>query len=74
MFHFLVVKHTITGDVVGQMLSYENYDSMLLEYHSQMKNAINNPDINGMSINVLDDNMVSITGFPKRWVRGAKNN
>lgn len=69
MLSYLQVKHTKTGDIHGQKLEFNTTDEMLLEYHSQMKNAINNADVIGMSINVLNDQLTSIDGFPKQWFR-----
>ncbi len=67
MFQYLQVQHTTTGDVLGQTLTYNTRDEWLLEYHTQMKNAINNSDVIGMSINVLDNQLNSV--FKKNWVR-----
>lgn len=67
MFNYLQVQHTTTGDVLGQTLTFPTRDEQLLEYHTKMKNAINNPDVIGMSINVLDGQLRSV--FPENWVR-----
>ncbi len=67
MFNYVQVKHTKTGDVLGQTLTFENVDQYLLEYHAQMKNAINNQDVLGMSILVLDEQLHHV--FSDNWVR-----
>jgi len=67
MFNYLQVKHTKTGDVLGQTLTFNSTDAWLLEYHSQMKNAINNADVLGMSIIVLDGQLNTV--FSDNWVR-----
>ena len=67
MFNYLQVKHTKTGDVLGQTLTFNTRDEWLLEYHSQMKNAINNADVIGMSIKVLDSQLNDV--FSDNWVR-----
>ena len=67
MFNYLQVKHTKTGDVLGQTLTFNTRDEWLLEYHAQMKNAINNADVLGMSIVVLDENLYQV--FSDNWVR-----
>lgn len=67
MFNYLQVKHTKTGDVLGQTLTFNTRDEYLLEYHSQMKNAINNQDVIGMSILVLDVQLKQV--FSDDWVR-----
>ena len=67
MYTYLQVKHTKTGDVLGQPLTYNTRDEWLLEYHSQMKNAINNADVIGMSIKVLDSQLNDV--FSDNWVR-----
>lgn len=69
MFRYLQVKHTTEGDVDGQTLTFNTRDEWQLEYHQQMKNAINNPDVIGMSINVLDNQLNSV--FKENWVREA---
>ena len=67
MFNYLQVKHTKTGDILGQTLTFATTDEWLLEYHSQMKNAINNTDVLGMSIIVLDGQLNTV--FSDNWVR-----
>ncbi|MCR4720946.1 MAG: hypothetical protein K5655_04395 [Lachnospiraceae bacterium] len=67
MYNYLQVKHTTTGDILGQTLTFNTRDEWLLEYHQQMKNAINNPDVIGMSIIVLDGQLRSV--FSENWVR-----
>lgn len=67
MFNYLQVKHTKTGDILGQTLTFETRDQWLLEYHSQMKNAINNADVLGMSILVVDEQLSQV--FSDNWVR-----
>ena len=67
MYNYLQVKHTKTGDVLGQTLTFETRDAWLLEYHSQMKNAINNADVLGMSILVVDNQLNTV--FSDNWVR-----
>lgn len=67
MFNYLQVKHTKIGDVLGQTLTFNTKDEWLLEYHAQMKNAINNADILGMSILVVDGNLRTV--FEDNWVR-----
>ena len=67
MFNYVQVKHTKSGDVLGQTLTFNNVDQYLLEYHSQMKNAINNQDVLGMSILVLDEQLHQV--FSDNWVR-----
>ena len=69
MFRYLQVKHTTEGDVDGQTLTFNTRDEWLLEYHQQMKNAINNPDVIGMSINILNNQLNSV--FKYDWVRQA---
>ena len=69
MFNYLQVQHTTSGDVIGQTLTFSTCDEWLLEYHTKMKNAINNPDVIGMSINVLDNQLNSV--FKENWVREA---
>ena len=69
MFQYLQVKHTTTGDILGQTLTFNTRDEYLLEYHQQMKNAINNNEVIGMSIDVKDNQLKSVDGFPKQWVR-----
>ena len=66
-FNYLQVKHTTTGDVLGQMLTYDSVDAYLLEYHTQMKNAINNPEVLGMDIKVLDGQLNEV--FRDKWIR-----
>lgn len=67
MYNYLQVKHTKTGDVLGQTLTYNTRDEYLLEYHQQMKNAINNADVIGMSIKVVDMQLNIV--FADNWVR-----
>ena len=67
MFNYLQVKHTTEGDVLGQTLTFNTRDQWLLEYHAQMKNAINNPDVLGMSILVINDQLSQ--EFYENWVR-----
>ena len=67
MYNYLQVKHTKTGDVLGQTLTFNTKDEWLLEYHTQMKNAINNPDVLGMSILVV--NMQLYIVFEDNWTR-----
>ena len=67
MFNYLQVKHTTSGDVLGQTLTFNTRDSWLLEYHTQMKNAINNTDVLGMSILVVDGQLNTV--FTENWVR-----
>lgn len=67
MFNYLQVKHTKTGDILGQTLTFATTDEWLLEYHAQMKNAINNADVLGMSIKVLDGQLNNV--FSDNWVR-----
>ena len=67
MFNYLQVKHTKTGDVLGQMLTFDSVDAYLLEYHTQMKNAINNADVLGMDIKVLDMQLNQV--FANKWIR-----
>lgn len=67
MFNYLQVKHTTEGDVLGQTLTFEKRDQWLLEYHSQMKNAINNESVLGMSILVVDEQLQQV--FSDNWIR-----
>lgn len=67
MYNYLQVKHTTTGDILGQTLTFNTRDEWLLEYHQQMKNAINNPDVIGMSILVVDSQLKTV--FSENWVR-----
>lgn len=67
MFNYLQVKHTKTGDVLGQTLTFNTTDEWLLEYHTQMKNAINNADVLGMSILVVDMQLRKV--FEDNWIR-----
>lgn len=69
MFNYLQVQHTKTGDVLGQTLTFSTRDEWLLEYHTKMKNAINNPDVIGMSIIVLDGQLNIV--HKENWVREA---
>ena len=69
MFIYQQIQHTTTGDVLGQTLTYNTRDEWLLEYHTKMKNAINNPDVIGMSIIILDNQLNSV--FKENWVREA---
>lgn len=68
-YNYLQVKHTTTGDVLGQTLTFNSTDEWLLEYHSQMKNAINNADVLGMSILVVDMQLNRV--FEDNWIREA---
>lgn len=67
MFNYLQEKHTTSGDVLGQTLTFDSRDAWLLEYHTQMKNAINNADVIGMSILVVDGQLNTV--FNENWVR-----
>ena len=67
MFIYQQVQHTTTGDVLGQTLTFNTRDEWLLEYHTKMKNAINNPDVIGMSIVVLDGQLNIV--HKENWVR-----
>lgn len=67
MYNYLQVKHTTSGDVLGQTLTFNTTDAWLLEYHTQMKNAINNPEVIGMSILVVDGQLNRV--FDENWVR-----
>ena len=67
MYNYLQVKHTTTGDVLGQTLTFESMDAWKLEYHQQMKNAISNADVIGMSILVVDGQLNTV--FNENWVR-----
>ena len=69
MFIYQQIQHTTTGDVLGQTLTYNTRDEWLLEYHTKMKNAINNPDDIVMSIIILDNQLNSV--FKENWVREA---
>lgn len=66
-YNYLQVKHTKTGDVLGQTLTFDSVDAYLLEYHTQMKNAINNADVLGMDIKVLDMQLNQV--FEDKWIR-----
>ena len=66
-YNYLQVKHTKTGDVLGQTLTFNTKDEWLLEYHTQMKNAINNADALGMSILVVDMQLNRV--FEDNWIR-----
>ena len=66
-YNYLQVKHTKTGDVLGQTLTFDTNDEWKLEYHSQMKNAINNADVLGMSILVVDMQLNKV--FEDNWIR-----
>lgn len=70
MYNYLQVKHTKTGDVLGQTLTFESTDAWLLEYHTQMKNAINNADVLGMSILVVDMQLNKV--FEYNWIRESQ--
>lgn len=61
------VKHTKTGDILGQTLTFNSVDAWKLEYHTQMKNAINNADVIGMSILVVDGQLNRV--FYENWIR-----
>ena len=67
MYNYLQVKHTKTGDILGQTLTFNTIDEWLLEYHAQMKNAINNTDVLGMSVKVVDMQLTDV--FTDNWVR-----
>lgn len=67
MFSYLQVKHTKEGDVHGQKLMFDRRDEWLLEYHTQMKNAINNSDVIGMDIIVLNNQLKVV--FSYNWTR-----
>ena len=67
MYNYLQVKHTKTGDILGQTLTFNSTDAWKLEYHTQMKNAINNPEVIGMSIIVLDGQLNRV--FSENWIR-----
>lgn len=69
MFNYLQVKHTKTGDILGQTLTFNTKEEWKLEYHTQMKNAINNADVLGMSILVLDTSLKRV--FEDNWIREA---
>lgn len=69
MFNYLQVQHTKNGEVLGQTLTFSTRDEWLLEYHTKMKNAINNPDVIGMSIIVLDGQLNIV--HKENWVREA---
>lgn len=66
-FTYLQVQHSKTGDTMGQPLSYDTRDEYLAEYHQKMKNAINNPDILGMDILVVDMQLAEV--FRDKWIR-----
>ena len=68
MYNYIQVKHTTSGDVLGQTLTFNTYDEMLLEYHQQMKNAINNADVLGVDVKVFDMQLNII--LADKWVRG----
>lgn len=68
MYNYIQVKHTTSGDVLGQTLTFNTYDEWLLEYHQQMKNAINNADVLGVSVKVLDMQLNVV--FTDNWIRG----
>ena len=68
MYNYIQVKHTTSGDVLGQTLKFETYDAMLLEYHQQMKNAINNADVLGVDVKVFDMQLNII--LADKWIRG----
>ena len=67
MYNYLQVSHKKTGDVLGQTLTFNTTDAWLLEYHTKMKNAINDTDVLGMSILVVDNNLDKV--FEDNWVR-----
>ena len=67
MYNYLQVKHTKTSDELGQTLTFESTDAWKLEYHHQMKNAINNKDVLGMSILVVDEQLKTV--FSENWIR-----
>lgn len=68
-YNYMQVKHTTEGDVLGQTLSYDTYDEWLLEYHTQMKNAINNTKVLGMSILVVDEQLKTV--YSENWIRDS---
>ena len=67
MYQYLQIKHTKTGDVLGQTLTFDSRDAYLLEYASQLKNAINNADVLGIDILVLNKQLQ--TEFSYKWIR-----
>lgn len=67
MYNYLQGKHTKTGDVLGQTLTFNTKDEWLLEYHQQMKNAINNAEVIGMDILVVDGQLNQV--FRDKWIR-----
>lgn len=67
MYNYIQVKHNKTGDVLGQTLTYNTRDEWLLEYHQQMKNAINNAEVIGMSVLVVDGQLKTV--FSENWIR-----
>ena len=72
MYNYVQIKHTTTGDVLGQMLTFNTWDEMLLEYHQQSKNAINNADVLGLDIKVFDMQLNVV--FEDKWIRGQHDN
>lgn len=66
-YNYIQVKHTKTGDVLGQTLTFDSKDEYKLEYHTQMKNAINNADVLGLDVLVVD--MQLNKEFEDKWIR-----
>ena len=66
-YNYLQVKHTKTGDVLGQTLTFDSTDAWKLEYHTQMKNAINNADVLGVDVLVVDMQLNQV--FEDKWIR-----
>ena len=67
MFTMLIVRHEKTGDVLGQPLSYETKDAYLLDYHSKMKNAMNDANVLGVDVLVVDMQLNKV--FEDKWIR-----
>lgn len=66
-YNYIQVKHTKTGDILGQTLTFDSKDEYKLEYHTQMKNAINNADVLGLDVLVVD--MQLNKEFEDKWIR-----
>ena len=66
-YNYIQVKHTKTGDVLGQTLTFDSTDAWKLEYHTQMKNAINNADVLGLDVLVVDMQLNQV--FADKWIR-----
>lgn len=66
-YNYIQVKRTKTGDVLGQTLTFESTDAWKLEYHTQMKNAINNADVLGLDVLVVDMQLNQV--FADKWIR-----